>query len=44
MNEVYAQFFPNNPPARAAYAVKALPANAKVEIECIAFVPSNSKL
>ncbi|KAL0478611.1 RutC family protein [Acrasis kona] len=36
MNEVYSEFFPSNPPARMAYAVKALPAGAKVEIEAIA--------
>ena len=28
--------FPKEQPARAAFAVKALPANGKVEIECIA--------
>ncbi|MEX2609191.1 MAG: RidA family protein [Gemmatimonadota bacterium] len=38
MNEVYAQFFTADPPARSAIAVQALPANARVEIECIAAV------
>ncbi len=36
MNRVYGQFFPQDPPARSAVAVAALPANARVEIECIA--------
>lgn len=36
MNEVYAQFFNAHFPARAAFAVKTLPKNALVEIECIA--------
>jgi len=35
MNEVYASFFPDDPPARAAFAVKELPLGAMVEIECI---------
>ncbi|NLH38438.1 MAG: RidA family protein [Elusimicrobia bacterium] len=36
MNEVYAQYFKTNPPARAAFEVKALPKNADVEIEAVA--------
>ena len=36
MNRVYAEFFPENCPARAAFAVKTLPRNALVEIECVA--------
>lgn len=36
MNEVYATFFEGDFPARCAFAVKALPKNALVEIECIA--------
>lgn len=36
MNEVYAQFFSAPFPARSAVAVKTLPKNARVEIECIA--------
>ncbi|WP_372950438.1 RidA family protein [Mariniphaga sp.] len=36
MNEVYGQFFPENPPARAAFAVKDLPLGVLVEIEAIA--------
>ena len=38
MNEVYAEFFPHNPPARSAVAVKALPKGVDVEIESIAVV------
>ena len=36
MNEVYAEFFSAPFPARAAVAVKTLPKNALVEIECVA--------
>jgi 2-iminobutanoate/2-iminopropanoate deaminase len=36
MNEVYARYFPNDPPARATIAVKDLPRNARVEIDLIA--------
>lgn len=36
MNEVYAEFFSMPYPARSAVAVKTLPKNALVEIECIA--------
>lgn len=36
MNEVYTQFFPQDPPARTAVAVRALPVNAQVEVTCIA--------
>ncbi len=36
MNEVYAQYFEAEPPARAAYEVANLPKDALVEIECIA--------
>lgn len=36
MNAVYAEFFPENPPARSTIAVAALPLGALVEIECIA--------
>ena len=36
MNSVYAEFFPGTSPARSAVAVKTLPKNALVEIECIA--------
>ncbi len=36
MNEVYADFFKDHKPARAAFAVRTLPKNVLVEIECIA--------
>jgi 2-iminobutanoate/2-iminopropanoate deaminase len=36
MNEVYARFFPADPPARATFAVKELPLNVLVEIELVA--------
>ncbi len=37
LNEVYAKYFPNNPPARACVAVKQLPKGVDVEIEAIAY-------
>lgn len=36
MNEVYAQFYTSEQPARAAYAVKGLPLGALIEIETVA--------
>ena len=36
MNEVYAEFFPEDPPARSAVQVAALPLGARVEIEAVA--------
>lgn len=36
MNGVYATFFAENPPARAAYQVVRLPLGARVEIEAVA--------
>jgi reactive intermediate/imine deaminase len=36
VNEIYATFFSSPHPARAAFQVGALPANARVEIEAIA--------
>lgn len=36
MNEVYGKYYSENPPARAAFAVKELPLGALVEIETIA--------
>ena len=38
MNAVYAEFFPENPPARSTVAVASLPKGALVEIECIALI------
>ncbi|PXX30524.1 RidA family protein [Arenibacter sp. ARW7G5Y1] len=40
MNKVYSSCFQNVPPARATIAVRSLPLNALVEIECIAIRPS----
>ena len=39
MNTVYAQWFPNDPPARSTIQVAALPKGANVEIEAIACKP-----
>ncbi|MCF8309097.1 MAG: RidA family protein [Bacteroidales bacterium] len=36
MNAVYGKYFPENPPARAAYQVGKLPLDVMVEVECIA--------
>jgi len=38
MNIVFHQFFPTDPPARSTVAVKDLPGNSPVEIECYAYV------
>ncbi len=38
MNEVYARFFPKDPPARSALAASGLALGARAEIECIAAV------
>ncbi|MCX6653120.1 MAG: RidA family protein [Methanomassiliicoccales archaeon] len=38
VNEAYASFFPESPPARSAVQVSALPLSARVEIEAIAFL------
>ncbi|HWQ05399.1 MAG TPA: Rid family detoxifying hydrolase [Longilinea sp.] len=39
MNVVYGEFFSENPPARSAFQVGALPKGAAVEIEAIAALP-----
>lgn len=39
MNEVYAEYFPFRPPARATVEVAALPKDALVEIEALAVLP-----
>lgn len=39
MNSVYGEFFKEEPPARSAFQVAALPKGAAVEIECIALLP-----
>lgn len=38
MNEVYARFFSQNPPARSTVAAAGLPRNARVEIDAIALI------
>ncbi len=37
MNGVYAEFFPENPPARSAVQAAALPLGGRVEIEAVAY-------
>jgi len=36
-NEIYAAFFGDHRPARAAVEVKALPKGAQIEIKCVAY-------
>lgn len=36
MNQVYGEFYEQNPPARAAFAVKELPLGVLIEIETVA--------
>jgi 2-iminobutanoate/2-iminopropanoate deaminase len=38
VNEIYAKHFGDHKPARSTVAVKTLPLNVKVEIDCIALV------
>ena len=38
MNAVYAEFFPDNPPARSTVQVAALPKDGSIEIEAVALV------
>ena len=38
MNEVYAKFFTEAPPARATVAAAGLPRDARVEIEAVALL------
>jgi 2-iminobutanoate/2-iminopropanoate deaminase len=38
MNGVYAEFFPDDPPARSAVQAAALPLGARVEIEAVAVI------
>jgi 2-iminobutanoate/2-iminopropanoate deaminase len=40
MNSVYAEFFPQDPPARTTVQAAALPKGAAVEIECTARLPA----
>ena len=39
VNAIYGRYFAEAPPARATFAVKTLPLNARVEIEAIAVLP-----
>ena len=39
VNAIYGRVFVDAPPARATFAVKTLPLNARVEIEAIAVLP-----
>lgn len=41
MNAVYAEFFPEYPPARSTVQVAGLPKGASVEIECVALLQPN---
>jgi len=38
VNEVFKEYFPENPPARSAVQVSALPMNARIEIEAVGSV------
>ena len=38
VNEIYAEYFGDHKPARATVAVKTLPKNALIEIDCIAVI------
>jgi 2-iminobutanoate/2-iminopropanoate deaminase len=38
MNAIYAEFFPENPPARSTVEVAELPKGALIEIECVALL------
>lgn len=40
VNEIYAQYFPENPPARETVEVSRLPKDVNVEISCIAVMVS----
>ena len=43
VNEIYATYFGQNPPARSTVAVAALPKGAKLEIEVVAMASENAK-
>lgn len=38
-NEIYKEYFPGNKPARSAFGANGLALGARVEIECIAYIP-----
>ncbi|MDI4644039.1 RidA family protein [Cohnella hashimotonis] len=39
-NDVYARFFQADPPARSTFEIVKFPPGMRVEIECIAYIPS----
>jgi len=39
MNEVYARYFGDAPPARSTVEVARLPRDVRIEIECVAWIP-----
>ena len=41
MNEVYAEFFPDTPPARSAVEVARLPRDVLIEIEAVALIETD---
>ena len=41
INEVYSQFFPENPPVRSSVGSSGLALGARVEIECVATLPGD---
>ncbi len=43
MNEVYGQYFGQDPPARSTVEVAKLPLNALVEIEAVALIPESDQ-
>jgi 2-iminobutanoate/2-iminopropanoate deaminase len=42
MSKEYVTFFPNHKPARSAFATTGLAMNARVEIECMAYISNES--
>ena len=38
VNAIFDEFFPDNPPARSAVQVSALPMNARIEIDAVGYV------
>ncbi|MFZ7102417.1 MAG: RidA family protein [Peptococcaceae bacterium] len=38
INEIYAQYFPGNPPARSCVEVARLPKDANIEIEAVVYI------
>lgn len=39
VNAIYEKYFPEDKPARSCVAVRTLPKNVKIEMECIAYIP-----